>query len=67
MEGGAPLNYRFRRAVNAHGHYPTEQAALKVLHLTGAQPGPHRPPNRRDQTGVPLLILQPSLSDTLFK
>jgi putative transposase len=28
------LNARFRRAVNARGHFPTEQAALKVLYLT---------------------------------
>jgi putative transposase len=27
------LNARFRRAVNARGHFPTEQAALKVLYL----------------------------------
>jgi len=28
------LNSRFRRAVNARGHFPTEQAAMKVLYLT---------------------------------
>jgi len=28
------LNARFRRAVNARGHFPTEQSALKVLYLT---------------------------------
>jgi transposase-like protein len=28
------LNARFRRAVKARGHFPTEQAALKVLYLT---------------------------------
>jgi transposase-like protein len=27
------LNARFRRAVNARGHFPTEQAALKILYL----------------------------------
>lgn len=27
------LNARFRRAVNARGHFPNEQAALKVLYL----------------------------------
>ena len=27
------LNARLRRAVNARGHFPTEQAALKVLYL----------------------------------
>ena len=28
-----PLNARYRRAVNAKGHFPTEQAALKTLYL----------------------------------
>jgi putative transposase len=28
------LNSRFRRAVNARGHFPNEQAAMKVLYLT---------------------------------
>lgn len=28
------LNARFRRAVNARGHFPNEQAALKILYLT---------------------------------
>lgn len=28
------MNSRFRRAVNARGHFPNEQAALKVLCLT---------------------------------
>ena len=28
------LNARYRRAVNARGHFPTENAALKVLYLT---------------------------------
>jgi transposase-like protein len=28
------LNARFRRAVNARGHFPNEQAALKCLYLT---------------------------------
>jgi transposase-like protein len=27
------LNARYRRAVNAQGHFPTEQAALKTLYL----------------------------------
>ena len=27
------LNARFRRAVNAKGHFPTEQAATKTLYL----------------------------------
>lgn len=29
------LNTRFRRSVRARGHFPTEQAALKCLYLTG--------------------------------
>jgi transposase-like protein len=28
------INARFRRAVNARGHFPTEQSALNVLYLT---------------------------------
>ena len=28
------LNARFRRAVNARGHFPTDQSALKILYLT---------------------------------
>src|SRR5919202_212343 len=28
------INARFRRAVNARGHFPNEQSALKVLYLT---------------------------------
>jgi putative transposase len=28
------VNSRYRRAVNARGHFPTEQAALKCLYLT---------------------------------
>ena len=28
------MNSRFRRAVNARGHFPNEAAALKVLYLT---------------------------------
>ena len=28
------LNARYRRAVKARGHFPTEQAALKCLYLT---------------------------------
>jgi transposase-like protein len=28
------INARLRRAVNARGHFPTEQAALKCLYLT---------------------------------
>lgn len=39
-------NARYRRAVNAKGHFPTEQAALKTLYLvTGSlapKPAGHR-------------------------
>jgi len=34
------LNARFRRAVNARGHFPTDQAALKVLYLAVASLDP---------------------------
>jgi putative transposase len=34
------LNARFRRAVNARGHFPSEQAALKCLYLTIASLDP---------------------------
>jgi transposase-like protein len=27
------INARYRRAIRARGHFPTEQAALKCLHL----------------------------------
>ncbi len=27
------LNFRYRRAVNARGHFPTEQSAMKCLYL----------------------------------
>ena len=37
------LNARYRRAVNAKGHFPTEQAALKTLYLVTAEPGPQGP------------------------
>jgi putative transposase len=30
---GESLNARYRRVVKARGHFPTEQAALKCLHL----------------------------------
>ncbi len=30
------LNARFRRAVRARGHFPTDQAALKCLYLLNA-------------------------------
>lgn len=41
------LNARFRRAVRHRGHFPNEQAAMKVLYLTATQ----RRPNRENLTG----------------
>ncbi len=41
------LNARFRRAVRHRGHFPNEQAALKVLYLVATQ----QRPNRQDLTG----------------
>jgi transposase-like protein len=41
------LNARFRRAVRHRGHFPTEQAALKVLYLVATR----RRPNRENLTG----------------
>jgi putative transposase len=41
------LNARFRRAVRHRGHFPTEQAALKVLYLAATQ----KRKNRQDMTG----------------
>ena len=41
------LNARFRRAVRHRGHFPNEQAALKVLYLVATQ----RRPGRTDLTG----------------
>jgi len=41
------LNARFRRAVRHRGHFPTEQAALKVLYLTATK----RRKNRQDLVG----------------
>ena len=42
------LNARFRQATNRRGHFPTEQAAMKVLYLTVLE----RRPNRKNPTGV---------------
>lgn len=42
------LNARFRRAVRHRGHFPTEQAAMKVLYLIAVQ----RRKNRENLTGV---------------
>ena len=41
------LNARFRRAVRHRGHFPNEQAALKVLYLVATQ----RRKNRTDLIG----------------
>jgi putative transposase len=41
------LNARFRRAVRYRGHFPNEQAALKVLYLVAIQ----RRPSRENITG----------------
>lgn len=41
------LNARFRRAVRHRGHFPNEQAALKVLYLVANQ----QRPNRADLVG----------------
>jgi transposase-like protein len=41
------LNARFRKAIRHRGHFPTEQAALKVLYLVATQ----RRPNRANPTG----------------
>jgi transposase-like protein len=41
------LNARFRRAVRHRGHFPNEQAALKVLYLVAT----HRRINRENLTG----------------
>ncbi len=41
------LNSRFRRSVRRRGHFPNEQAALKVLYLVATQ----RRPNRANMTG----------------
>ena len=36
------LNARYRRAIRARGHFPTEQAAMKCLYLVTRSLGPHR-------------------------
>jgi hypothetical protein len=41
------LNSRFRQAVRPRGHFPTEQAAMKILYLTVRE----RRPNRSNPTG----------------
>jgi putative transposase len=42
------LNARFRRAVRHRGHFPNEQAAMKVLYLVATQ----KRKNRQDMTGT---------------
>ncbi len=41
------LNARFRKAAVRRGHFPTEQAALKVMYLTSIE----RRKNRQNPTG----------------
>jgi transposase-like protein len=41
------LDARFRRAVRHRGHFPTEQAALKVLYLVAT----HKRKNRSNMSG----------------
>ena len=41
------MNARFRKSVRHRGHFPTEQAALKVLYLVATE----RRPNRANPTG----------------
>jgi putative transposase len=41
------LNARFRRAVRHRGHFPADQAAMKVLYLTAIE----RRQNRENLTG----------------
>ena len=41
------LNARFRKAVRHRGHFPSEQAALKVLYLVATE----KRPNRSNPTG----------------
>jgi putative transposase len=41
------LNSRFRQASRRRGHFPSEEAALKVIYLTIR----HREPNRPNPTG----------------
>jgi putative transposase len=36
------LNSRFRQTVRRRGHFPTEQAAMKILYLTVRERGPNR-------------------------
>ena len=44
------LNSRFRQAVRRRGHFPTEQAAMKILYLTVREARPNRAqPHRQDQ------------------
>ena len=43
------INARLRRAVNARGHFPTEQAALKCLYLAIRSLDPREGPQEMDE------------------
>ena len=44
------LNARFPKAVRRRGHFPNQQAALKVLYLVATERRPNRSnPRRKDQ------------------
>jgi putative transposase len=46
------LNSRFRQAVRRRGHFPTEQSAMKILHLTVREGDPTaRTPPARSTAG----------------
>jgi hypothetical protein len=47
LVGRTDLNARFRKAVRHRGHFPNEQAALKVLYLVATE----RKKNRANPTG----------------
>jgi transposase-like protein len=50
------LNARFRRAVRHRGHFPNEQAALKVLYLVATERRKNRTnPNGRINAWKPIL------------
>ncbi|MDR1431600.1 MAG: transposase [Propionibacteriaceae bacterium] len=42
------LNARYRRAVNARGHFPNHQATVKMPVPGDAQPGPNREKEESD-------------------
>ncbi len=56
------LNARFRQATRRRGHFPNEQAALKILYLTIREKGPNRSnPPGRSTAGSPYSTPWPSL------